>query len=222
VKEKKQQAVTQTATFHIGQFKLKVALPQGATGFKLLNIIGEVHPDIHPEDAACAITARLKEKAKGQRVEEILDDLFLQSFRELPVAQWSSGRWQTIRDRTIATGGWFLTKLVRATVLGSRKAIFDAPDLFILKNWRCLRPRNWRNCHPANLDVLEQLPGLNDWSPIVAVELMRLAGVPQIKSTEQWYAQRRERRGLPGKSNYRVNKDNTTFLSDGGLKIDDL
>jgi hypothetical protein len=50
---------------------------------------------------------------------------------------------------------------------------------------------------------VEQLPGLNEWSPKAAAELIKDLHLYE-KANEQWYADRRKGLGLPGKREYRV------------------
>jgi hypothetical protein len=185
--------------FQISGIKWRVALPEGKTGFEA-NIGLAVHPDIHREDAARAIAKRIEQSSKDSKgtptIEKLLERLFVASLAARPRHMWSVAEVLTKHQLDCASDGKFSKRIARVKKTAG-ESVFGKADNFILKNWRCLRFSN---------PDFKNLPGLQDWSPEAAVELMIYAGVAIPARDAKWYKTRRERLGLPGKHDYPVIK----------------
>jgi hypothetical protein len=98
----------------------------------------------------------------------------------------------------------------RSAQKDGRAPIFDRIDIFILRNWRVMRLRDF--------PVDPNTPGLIDWSPQAATALIRSLPIGVNAGEETWYTQKRARLGLHGQHRYRVRD----FLlnKDGFARID--
>lgn len=195
--------------FQIGGIKWNVALPEGKTGFEV-NIVLDVHSDIHPEDAARAIVKRIEQSSKDSKgaqttIEELLESLFVASLVARPRHMWTVDEVLQIHQLDCVSNGNFSKRLNNT----GGESVFGKADTFILKNWRCLRFSN---------PEFKNLPGLQDWSPEAAFELMIGAGAVSPDWNAKRYKTRRERLGLPGKHDYFVIK--ATPIGGGKLKIE--
>jgi hypothetical protein len=144
-----------------------------------IQIFATGDPDIHPDDARAAITARIRAKAKRReartvaKIEKIGEDLVLPSLAALRPERWTTEDWTFIRERTenSKSGKPFLKRIMSDR--RPRVSEFDRIDIFMLCNWRKWGREvlKWR---PA----LVQFPGLREWRPCAALRLMELARLP--------------------------------------------
>lgn len=196
--------------FQIDGIKWNVALPKGKTGFEV-NIELMVHPDIHPEDAARAIAKRIEQSSKDSKasntmVGDLLESLFVASLVARKRHMWTVDEVLQIHLLDCATDGKFSERLKSSS---SGESVFGKVDTFILKNWRCLRFAD---------PEFKNLPGLHNWSPEAAPELIICAGAASVDWNAKRYKTRRERLGLSGRHHYQVVK--AIRISGGRLKIE--
>jgi hypothetical protein len=169
------------------------------------------HPTIHPEDAARAFAVWFRRTAKGRSKatpQAILETFFLAGIAN---SEWSESEIKTIAELSGNAG--FRERFARAMEQG-KAPIFDTIDKFILSNWRTL----------TDPEFAKSLPGLCDWSPRAACDLIGFAGldIPSKEgkdgSPEEWFTTRRKRLGLRGKTKYRVRS--LRRLANGLVKIE--
>jgi len=166
---------------------------------------------IHPEDAARAIEARLRQSCnRRSRISEktIIEDLLIASLVNNP--GWSEGQTKQVQEHSVDTN--FCERLARAFAT-KKPPTWDEIDIFILENWRELHVK------PAIEKKYGKLPGLRDWSPRAIAGLFSYAGVLNSNYSgnfEDWFTTRRKRLGLPGKHRYEI-KD--AFVIDDTLRI---
>ena len=149
-----------------------------------------VHPFIHPEDAASAVTAFLKasSKRRGVTPERILEDLFVASLANQ--RPWSQEQVRQL-ERSTANKD-FCERFARALEEG-RARIFDEIDIWLLCNWREIRV-------PQAEQFTKSLPGLWEWSPGAACGLIEVVTPALVDgASEAWYIKRRQRLGLKAK-----------------------
>ena len=163
------------------------------------------NPDIHRLDAAGASIAHINQTLRDRRnvtpqiIERIFEDMLLAHLANTPVERWTQDDWQNISEQTSRNKRHFLNRSCRAMLEG-RAPIWDDRDLFILSNWRTLRPEIIKE---TGLEQ-KKFPGLHDWQHDAALWLMVKAKECPPSFTAKWYKTRRERLGLPGKMNYHV------------------
>lgn len=166
---------------------------QHGTGKAEFKIRFVAHPWIDPTDAGNALIAHLKQSGKSRRrisAERLLEDLFI-------VGLANQRPWSEEQVRQIAVSSAskdFCERFARALENG-RAPLWDKIDLFILMNWRELRTGGTADA---------RLPGLREWHPLAAADLMAWQGLRK-NATEEWYITRRKRLNLRGSNRkYRV------------------
>ena len=170
-------------------------------------------PDIHPEDARNAILAWLRRTCRDRHKPPHVS---LEKFLIASAMNARDGKevlspvWRDRKGKILlVSADEFWVRWRRAQKDG-REPIFDRIDIFILRNWRVMRLRDF--------PVDPNTPGLIDWSPQAATALIRSLPIGVNAGEETWYTQKRARLGLHGQHRYRVRD----FLlnKDGFARID--
>lgn len=173
------------------------------------------HPEIDSVDARNALKALYERSSRASKkpADRILDKMFIASAMtsagrraKSPRVSWKNGKGEIISN---IPGDDFEKRWKRARKDGRRASSWDRVDLFILRNWRVMRP--W-------VGLSAQCPGLIEWSPKAASALIFARLGEDVGMGESWYIKRRSRLGLRGKSNYRAH-DFGTF-TDGRAWVD--
>lgn len=151
-------------------------------------------PGTDPEDAWRAVAAHVagsfrnrgRQKAK---MEKILEDTFVASL--VHCRPWRLGQILSLQEKSGDKN--FCERLARAFAEG-KPNIFDEVDLFILANWRNMTPQEAEFCLKAA--GMKQAPGLEDWNPEAACNLIAFRFTLTSPPSVEWYKKRRRRLGL--------------------------
>ncbi len=158
------------------------------------------HPDIHPEDAHTAILAWYRRTSRDRRKAPhvLLEKLLIASaINDKDGKQVSPPVWRDHKGKILSVpSDGFETRWQRAQKDG-RASIWDKIDIFIMRNWRVMRPL-------GDLHFGSNVPGLIEWSPQAATALIRSLPIGVNAGDENWYVKKRNRLGLQGKRRYHI------------------
>jgi len=159
-------------------------------------------PQIHPEDAARAVSARIAGSRRRGGEEAIVEDLFIASLATYH--PWTIAQIEQLMKCSVDKN--FCERLARAFADG-KPPTWDEVDLLILKNWRevHLQPEI-----QAKIELQEgKLPGLRYWSPLAIEGLFKLGNVDVDcvdGNFDDWFRKRRQRLGLTGSRPYHIKR----------------
>ena len=175
-------------------------LPRGVTKAQFSMALS-VPARIHPDDAHSAVAADLQQSRSKKFPRELIEDRFIATLANLR-GGWSRDHINTFlsysRDRR------FLERFARAMETG-KPPMFDETDESILMSWRELRLSDPKAVEEyAHAYKGGPLPGLREWSPKAAAELLGIH--PDA------FQKRRDRLGLKPVTPYKVLR--LTFVRD--------